>query len=984
MLHKFAFPMSPATQNAMGGAAPTESDEAKIFEQKFGEMAYQVFTAKYPELVSDVVTFKVLDSDIEQNSATGAFILDRDGEIIYIPVVLSDNQLKPMDLMYVKSQDIFLPFTEEWLDETSRLSLKELGEGAKIPETVATDVDIRNIVVPPTTGRYSYAADKSATVGRYLDDVLTSASHGAVGGGLYGAANALWDGDPSDLPGKSLRGLVGGGVGAGLGHLGGSTIGKRVGLESPMAEQVGAVLGGAGGAHIGTQTKPGLGAQLLTPSEAEIRSYYREHPEALKMSSDISQMFNHMTNKEGGYKTGYFLEFLTKAPNNIKLAFAKILDENPKLMRKTAAIYGNKPLVAALQLKEAGHIKNTGGALYVADKDTPATELNRAFGDAAPEAFRGILMRGYYFKDTRPVQNLAVQVEHYHDFHDTREPGVYRLFNYEDGPEAALVVQAPLDLLNDDRPYYPFDSAEKVKPVIQRVRTDAEFDSLTRHDMIHLNHNVKRMAVFGNGDYFITDQKLFGEQVTELFLKGTPVYNILMSDTKAQPPRAGLGFFARKRGVHYYATQPVEIKNVTTDSDGVIRGTLTDRGGWDEKRFSVDPRSPNNRIIRPAKEDFVVIPASWKWIPLKEEKEAANYIQNQRALGEIALNALNSMGSHEGVAVDAGGSMYAINGQRTEEKVAALKRLATAYDISAMDAQAILKIASVEGTCRFWAVPKQNFNKVAGLIKQAVGEPMPPQTAAGAPPAMAPQDPAQAQPPPDATQQAMPTDMMPPAMASAMPSMPPPPSPVDQAFGEAMASLSQGMSKLQAQLDVLNKVQMRAQQLASGDTQSPPLDMQASDPAETAPPDAAAPSQDPAMDPNAMQDPAASGVGAVQQGDDVSPEAIANSVNPAFLEQASSLADMGAFDAGALGSLAAKPQFSALGSEYAANLENSLDDIGRTLMTLYMQESELKEQMGDEAYMQLETQLRDSLTNIGDLLLNMSHNTTALNSQENA
>jgi hypothetical protein len=43
-----------------------------------------------------------------------------------------------------------------------------------------------------------------------------------------------------------------------------------------------------------------------------------------------------------------------------------------------------------------------------------------------------------------------------------------------------------------------------------------------------------------------------------------------------------------------------------------------------------------------------------------------------------------------------------------------------------------------------------------------------------------------------------------------------------------------------------------------------------------------------------------------------------------------------------------------------------------------MQEPTLKEQLGDESFTELETQLRDTFRGLGDLVLGLTHNTAML------
>ena len=136
-----------------GGGDPQE-----IFEQSFQELAFAQLVSKAPEIVDSVVSFKVQEADPSTNHAVGAFIVERGGEEVHVPAIFADNEMMPFDTMYVKSLDQMLPLNEQWLTEVEHVGEQQMGESMKAPETLSSDVDIRNIVVPPTTGRYSYAS----------------------------------------------------------------------------------------------------------------------------------------------------------------------------------------------------------------------------------------------------------------------------------------------------------------------------------------------------------------------------------------------------------------------------------------------------------------------------------------------------------------------------------------------------------------------------------------------------------------------------------------------------------------------------------------------------------------------------------------------------------------------------------------------------------------------------------------------------------
>lgn len=147
------------------------------------------------------------------------------------------------------------------------------------------------------------------------------------------------------------------------------------------------------------------------------------------------------------------------------------------------------------------------------------------------------------------------------------------------------------------------------------------------------------------------------------------------------------------------------------------------------------------------------------------------------------------------------------------------------------------------------------------------------------------------------------------------------------------------------------------------------------------------PSMDPAMaaqpggDPAAMgQDPAAQQppAGAMMSADDGSMDTLMSQVNPDFVEQAGQLQDAGAFDAAALASMAQNPALKDLIGAYLPNLEKSLDNMGRVLLTLWMDEGNIKEDIGTETFIGIEDNLRTTFKGLGDLILKISQNSLVL------
>jgi hypothetical protein len=159
-MQEFPLSQSPRTQGMGAEAGPDQVEE--LFNDGFTELAYQQFGKAYPDLMKDVVTFKILRTDPNTGSGVGVFIVNRNQDVVYVPAIVSNNEVKPLDLFFSKSRNHFYPMSPDWLDHASQGPSPELGQPVKPPKTLATDVDIRNLVVPPTTGRYSYASDGSS------------------------------------------------------------------------------------------------------------------------------------------------------------------------------------------------------------------------------------------------------------------------------------------------------------------------------------------------------------------------------------------------------------------------------------------------------------------------------------------------------------------------------------------------------------------------------------------------------------------------------------------------------------------------------------------------------------------------------------------------------------------------------------------------------------------------------------------------------
>ena len=151
----FALSQSPRTQAFQQPQGP--EDEEELFSKGFSDLAYRAFQKNHPDLYEHLITFRVLNVDAGTGEGIGAFILKVNQDILFVPAVISDNAVKPLDMFYARAKDRFYPLTSEWIGKATSGGVSNLGDGIEPPKDLNTDVDIRNVVVPPTTGRYSYA-----------------------------------------------------------------------------------------------------------------------------------------------------------------------------------------------------------------------------------------------------------------------------------------------------------------------------------------------------------------------------------------------------------------------------------------------------------------------------------------------------------------------------------------------------------------------------------------------------------------------------------------------------------------------------------------------------------------------------------------------------------------------------------------------------------------------------------------------------------
>jgi hypothetical protein len=850
MITKSAQPMAPTVspRTQMMGVQPSGDDETRMFEDGFSQMAYSVLVAKFPDLMPQVITFKVLDTDVDTGAGVGAFVLQHNDDVVYIPVVMADNQLKPLDMFYHKNLNVFLPLSNDWLDEVAQLSLDEMGEAVAPPKTLRRDVDIRNMVIPPTTGRYAYAAAKV-----------------------------------------------------------------------PFSED--------------------------------------------QVPGDLLQMIQHSQEKTAEVEP-LLPQFLAAAPDQIKVAFNRILRSNKKLAAQVTQLYGLDRLAGALKVSSATSPK--GGALYVVDKDTPESEFKRIFGDRAAEAFQGVLLKGYDHKESRGGLRSAVQVQKPMELHTPSESGFYEVYTESGDVKPAFVLHNPRSITGHGTP---------------------EGRHGKRHDTLHFGEHNKSFVVVMNGGQWVRCHKLIGKLLDSgngegVDNKKSDVFNKLMMGDKGDTPTAGSrGIFVQKKGKAFIGTEPFRIDTVSTDGDGVRRIRTM---GFPDVYLVTDKKAAKAGMHQPKGSNIMYIPPDARFIKLNDDNDYdTELLKCPTEVGRWFHDKFDSMGAGSFTVKNAGAGLASIDGEPGMPPVQAMKEAALRYHIHFTAAENLVKQAMQaegHGVKAYILTPEMN-EKIA---QTPMMDPSSQMMGGAPPPGGAPMDP---------------------SMQGAAPP-PAPPSPLDIAMGEAqtqiqqqMADLEQQAMALQDKAQTLGMVQQRAQEMAAGGAPAvgmgappmPPPGMGAPQGApQGAPPQPMAggmggvPSPAPMGGMTGQEQMQPMGPGAMMATETPSASEIQNQVNPQFLEQAGQLGDTGAFDAAAIGSMAQSPSFRDMVTDYVPTLERALDNLGRILLTMWMQEAELKEQIGEEQYVDLEDNIRAVFEGLGELVLSMNRNAIVMEQQAGA
>ena len=134
-------------------------DQEQGFEQAFSSLAYAYLRDAAPRLIDYIVGFQLVDRTDDNTKAVGVFGFKVGKNWLYAPVFFINNELKGHELLYLKSQDTFIPLKENWINYVMSRKPHILGEGSQkdVYQLGALAPNIERLAWPPAQSKFGSA-----------------------------------------------------------------------------------------------------------------------------------------------------------------------------------------------------------------------------------------------------------------------------------------------------------------------------------------------------------------------------------------------------------------------------------------------------------------------------------------------------------------------------------------------------------------------------------------------------------------------------------------------------------------------------------------------------------------------------------------------------------------------------------------------------------------------------------------------------------
>lgn len=130
----------------------------------FSDLALAKFLQVAPELGSMILNFSELTEELsESDMRVGVFSLRLGEGVAFIPVVAQNDNIFPIDSVFVEDEAQFKPLTKSTISALINQVSMSPGKSAKIPKGVDKNPSVYNMINPPRTGKYVYASTSRLT-----------------------------------------------------------------------------------------------------------------------------------------------------------------------------------------------------------------------------------------------------------------------------------------------------------------------------------------------------------------------------------------------------------------------------------------------------------------------------------------------------------------------------------------------------------------------------------------------------------------------------------------------------------------------------------------------------------------------------------------------------------------------------------------------------------------------------------------------------
>lgn len=130
------------------------------FELALSDLAHASLADKAPGLMEYLVGFQTLDKNDEETHAVAVFGFKVGNQWFYSPVFFLNGTLKGQELLYVKSQNIFVPLQDNWVNYLISKQPRNLGQSEQVNEKDLRleGPDFRVFSEPPATSGTKWAS----------------------------------------------------------------------------------------------------------------------------------------------------------------------------------------------------------------------------------------------------------------------------------------------------------------------------------------------------------------------------------------------------------------------------------------------------------------------------------------------------------------------------------------------------------------------------------------------------------------------------------------------------------------------------------------------------------------------------------------------------------------------------------------------------------------------------------------------------------